>query len=351
MNSGATKSVLVVDDTPENIDILKGILSPYFMVKVASSGRMALKAVASGREPDLILLDVMMPEMDGYEVCRLLKADDRTRQIPVIFVTAKSSVEDETHGFSLGAADYIVKPVSPPVVLARVRTHLALADRSRHLEDLVQERTEKLQRRTLELEDTRLEIIRRLGRAGEFRDYETGLHVIRLSHYAKCLARHIGFTDYEAEQLMYAAMLHDIGKIGLPDSILLKPDRLTAEERVVVETHCRIGAEIIGDHPCELLQLARTVALTHHEKWDGSGYPNGLKGEEIPLAGRITALADVFDALTSERPYKLAWDFNEAMDFLAQDAGHGLDPMLVERFLAMREEIRDVMLAFCDELH
>ena len=351
MNSGASKSVLVVDDTPENIDILKGILAPYFMVKVASSGRMALKAVASGKEPDLILLDVMMPDMDGYEVCRLLKADDRTRHIPVIFVTAKSSVEDETQGFSLGAADYIVKPVSPPVVLARVRTHLALADRSRHLEDLVQERTEKLQRRTREVEETRLEIIRRLGRAGEFRDYETGLHVIRLSHYAKTLARHIGFTDYEAEQLMYAAMLHDIGKIGLPDSILLKPDRLTAEERVVVEKHCQIGAEIIGDHPCELLQLARTVALTHHEKWDGSGYPNGLKGEEIPLAGRITALVDVFDALTSERPYKQAWDFNEAMDFLEQDGGHGLDPMLVERFLAMREEIRDVMLAFCDELH
>jgi len=350
MNSAA-KSVLVVDDTPENIDILKGILSPYFTVKVASSGRMALKAVSKGSLPDLILLDVMMPDMDGYEVCRLLKADPQTRQIPVIFVTAKSSVEDETQGFSLGAADYIIKPVSPPVVLARVRTHLALADRSRHLEDLVQERTEKLQRRTQELEETRLEIIRRLGRAGEFRDYETGLHVFRLSHYAKTLARHIGYTDFEAEELMYAAMLHDIGKIGLPDSILLKPDRLTPEEREVVEKHCDIGAEIIGDHPCGILQLARTVALTHHERWDGTGYPNGLKGEDIPLPGRITALVDVFDALTSERPYKLAWDFNEAMDYIRDEAGRSLDPSLVERFLAVREEVREVMLAFCDELH
>ncbi|GBG00796.1 two-component system response regulator [Azospira sp. I13] len=350
MNSPA-KSVLVVDDTPENIDILKGILSPYFTVKVASNGRMALKAVAKGTPPDLILLDVMMPDMDGYEVCRLLKADPQTRQVPVIFVTAKSSVEDETHGFSLGAADYIVKPVSPPVVLARVRTHLALADRSRHLEDLVQERTEKLQRRTQELEETRLEIIRRLGRAGEFRDYETGLHVFRLSHYAKTLSKHIGYTDFEAEELMYAAMLHDIGKIGLPDSILLKPDRLTPEERDVVKTHCEIGAEIIGDHPCGILQLARTVALTHHERWDGTGYPHALKGEEIPLPGRITALVDVFDALTSERPYKLAWDFDEAMDYIRDEAGHSLDPSLVERFLAVRDEVREVMLAFTDAVH
>lgn len=346
----ASKSVLVVDDTPENIDILKEILMGYFNVRVATSGRMALKATQIGRPPDLILLDVMMAGMDGYEVCRLIKSDERNRHIPVIFVTARSSPEDESYGFSIGAADYITKPVSPPVVLARVRTHLSLADRSRHLEELVSERTERLLLRTRELEQTRLEIIRRLGRAGEYRDNETGMHVLRLSQYVRMLARSCGFADHEADQLMYASMMHDIGKIGIPDAILLKPARLTDEEFERVKAHCQIGADIIGEQDCELLQQAREIALTHHEKWDGKGYPQGLQGEGIPLAGRMTAVADVFDALTSKRPYKEAWSVGDAMAYIESEAGVSLDPVLVGRFVAMEHEIRNVMSSFSDAL-
>ncbi|PTD97528.1 HD-GYP domain-containing protein [Pseudothauera lacus] len=341
-----TKTVLVVDDTPENIDILKGILGPYFSVRAATSGETALKAARAGRRPDLILLDVMMAGMDGYEVCRQLKADEHSRHVPVIFVTARSSPQDEAYGFSIGAADYIIKPVSPPVVLARVRTHLALADRSRHLEELVAERTEKLLARSRELEHTRLEILRRLGRAGEYRDYETGMHVIRLSQFARLLAETQGMGSIEAEQLMYASMLHDIGKIGIPDDILLKPGRLSAEEFALMKTHCRIGADIIGTQDCALLQLAAQIALTHHERWDGGGYPAGLAAEHIPLAGRITAVADIFDALTSKRPYKDAWPVERALDHIAGEAGKALDPRLAHAFVARKDAICRIIEQF-----
>lgn len=342
------KSVLVVDDTAENIDILKGILSPYLNVRIATSGRMALKAALVARPPDLILLDVMMPGMDGYEVCRRLKAEERTRQIPIIFVTAKSTVEDEIYGFSIGAADYITKPVSPPVVLARVRTHLALADRARHLESLVQERTESLLARTRELEEARLEIIHRLGRAGEYRDYETGMHVIRLSQYARMLGLVNGYTNFEADQLMYASMLHDIGKIGVPDAILLKPGKLSPDEFRLIQAHCQMGADIIGEQNCDILQLARQIALTHHEQWTGRGYPQGLQGLDIPLAGRITAIADVFDALTSARPYKEAWGLDAALDYIKAGAGLSFDPDLATQFVAMRPAIVTIMQNFGD---
>lgn len=342
------QSVLIVDDTPENLDILKGILAPHFVVRVATSGRMALKACASPTPPDLVLLDVMMPGLDGYEVCRLMRADAHTRDIPVIFVTARTNPEDEAHGLSLGASDYITKPFSPAVVLARVRTHLALADRSRHLEDLVRERTESLTIRTRELEETRLEIIHRLGRAGDFRDNETGMHLARISRYVRLLALGAGLTGYEAELLANAAVLHDIGKIGVPDRILLKPERLTPEEFDVIKTHCEIGADIIGEHSCELLRTARLVALTHHEKWNGKGYPRGLAGEAIPLAGRITAIADVFDALTSERPYKPAWPASDAFALLAEESGKSLDPELTPRFLSMQPKIEEVIRSFAE---
>jgi putative two-component system response regulator len=344
------KSVLVVDDTQESIDILKGILSDRYAVKVATNGRLALKVAFSPKPPDLILLDVMMPEMDGYEVCRLLKADDRTRNIPVIFVTAKSEVEDEEYGFTLGAADYIAKPVSASIVQARVKTHLELYDRSRHLEALVQEKTQHLIDKANELEETRLEIIRRLGRAAEYRDNETGMHVIRMSHFTRLLAKKAGLTDSEADQVMYAALMHDVGKIGIPDHILLKPGKLTEEEFEVIKTHCKIGAEIIGDHQSDLLKLSRVVALTHHEKWNGRGYPLGLKGEDIPLAGRITCVADIFDALTSVRPYKKAWTVDDALALIEKEAGEALDPVLVPLFIALRPEVENIMHTFRDDI-
>lgn len=344
-------TLLIVDDAPENIQILKAILGDGHTVKVATSGEVALKiAVAGSAPPDLILLDVMMPGMDGYEVCRRLKADERSRNVPVIFVSARSETIDEERGFAMGAADYISKPVSPPIVRARVKTHLALYNRARHLEAVVNEQTSYLLSKTVELEETRREIIRRLGRAAEYRDNETGMHVIRLSYYVQLLARRLGLADFDVELMTLASPMHDVGKIGIPDHILLKPGRLTPEEFVVIRRHPQIGAEIIGEHQDPLLRLAATISLTHHEKWNGEGYPAGLSGEAIPLAGRITAVADVFDALTSHRPYKQAWDIEAAFSFLEREAGQAFDPRLVPLFIGARAEIEEIMANFRDQL-
>lgn len=335
-------TILVVDDTPENIDVLTGILRQEYKIKAALNGQLALKIASGPQKPDLILLDVMMPEIDGHQVCRLLKSNPETAQIPVIFVTAKTEITDEKVGFELGAVDYITKPVSPPIVLARVKTHLALYDQSRHLEKLVQQRTQ-------ELNETRVEIIRRLGRAAEFKDNETGMHVIRMSWFSRFLAEQIGKPDDWCELLYNAAPMHDIGKIGIPDRVLLKPGKLDAEEWQIMQKHAEYGAEIIGEHPSPLLQLAKEVAITHHEKWDGSGYPNGLKGENIPLAARIVAIADVFDALTSERPYKKAWTEDDAISLLQKEAGSHFDPNLVAPFIECLPRIREIQARYKDE--
>ncbi|MBF0094169.1 MAG: two-component system response regulator [Alphaproteobacteria bacterium] len=337
------KSILIVDDTPDNLDILKGVLGPHFGVKIAINGRVALKIASSSHPPDLILLDVMMPDMDGYEVCRLLKANEATRDIPVVFVTAKSEVDDETYGFSLGAEDYIAKPISPPIVLARVRTHLALNDQRKLLEDQVQFRTAQLMVRNLELEETRIEVICQLGRAAEYRDDCTGAHIQRMSRSSKLLGLRAGLTEREADMLMYAAMMHDIGKIGIPDRILLKPGALTAEEFETIKMHPEIGAFIIGEQASDILRMARDICLSHHEKWDGSGYPRGLRGEDIPLSGRIVAIADVFDALISKRPYKDPWQVDTALDMIARQAGAHFDPDLVPLFVAMKPELTALM--------
>jgi putative two-component system response regulator len=334
------QTILVVDDTPNNIDVLSGILRPEYRVKAALDGERALRIARAEPQPDIILLDIMMPGMDGYEICRQLKLDPRTRSIPVIFVTHMTEVEDETRGFELGAVDYITKPISPPLVLARVRTHLALYEQNRELEIRVRERTE-------ELHETRLEIIRRLGRAAEYKDNETGFHVIRMSHYARLIASAVSDDETWVDLLYNAAPMHDIGKIGVPDSILLKKGRLNAYEWEIMQQHPIFGAEIIGDHPSELMKMAAEIALTHHEKWDGSGYPYGLKGEEIPLSSRIIALADVFDALTTERPYKEAWGVERAMQMIDHAAGKHFDPDIVP----VLREILPEMLKIRDRYH
>ncbi len=330
-DSLASQVILVVDDAPENIDVLTVVLSKNYRVKAAPNGVKALK-VAFSSVPDLILLDVMMPGMDGYEVCRRLKDDPRTKNIPIIFVTAKGEVEDETHGFEQGAVDYITKPISPPIVRARVHTQLALHDQNRVLE-------EKVNQRTAELNETRSEIIKRLGRAAEFKDNETGMHVIRMSHYSQIIAKAIGMDDVEADLLLNSAPMHDIGKIGIPDNVLLKPGKLDTDEWILMKKHPEFGANIIGEHESELLKMAHTVALTHHEKWNGQGYPNGLSAEEIPLVGRIVAIADVFDALTTKRPYKDAWPVEKAADLIKEEAGQHFDPTLVHAFLQSWPEI------------
>ncbi len=316
------QTILIVDDTPDNIDVLTEVLSPHYVTKVALNGEKALKIAAGENRPDLILLDIMMPGISGYDVCQRLKRNSATRDIPIIFVTAMNEIEDERKGLELGAVDYITKPISPAIVLARVRTHLALYDQTRELQRLVA-------LRTAELEKTRSQIIRRLGRAAEFKDNETGNHVIRMSHYARLIAQAAGLGASSVDILFHAAPMHDVGKIGVPDNILLKPGALDATEWEVMRQHPDMGGEIIGQHKDDLLHAAHCVATTHHEKWDGSGYPKGLQGEEIPLFGRIVAIADVFDALTTARPYKKAWTVEAAMALIEDGAGKHFDPGLL----------------------
>lgn len=317
--------ILIVDDIPDNIMVLGGVLQGDYDIRAARSGTKALEIARSTPRPDLILLDIMMPEMDGYEVCRRLKADPVTSDIPVIFVTAKDSINDEKYGLELGAVDYITKPISPAIVKARVQTRLALYDQRRDLERMVRLRTE-------ELSATRLQIIQRLGLAAENKDNETGQHVIRVGESSKLIARAYGSNEAWVDLIFNAAPMHDIGKIGIPDHILLKPGKLDPDEWEIMKRHAEIGAHIIGDDPSPLLQMSREIALSHHEKWDGSGYPQGLREEEIPLAGRIVAIADVFDALTSARPYKKAWRIADAVELINQSGGSHFDPKLVECF-------------------
>ncbi len=321
--------ILAVDDEASNLALLRQILQDHYRLLFAKDGARALD-LARQERPDLILLDVMMPGMSGYEVCAALKAHPGTAAIPVIFVTALTDTDDELEGFEAGAVDYITKPVSPPIVRARVRTHLSLV-------------------RMEELRASRLEIVQRLGLAAEYKDNETGLHVIRMSHFARVLGIAAGLTEQEADDLLHAAPMHDVGKIGIPDRVLQKPGPLDAEEWKVMQSHVNIGAEIIGEHSSGMLGLARNIALTHHEKYDGSGYPNGLKGDRIPLEGRICAIADVFDALTSVRPYKKAWSEEEAIDFLRQQKEKHFDPVLVDLFIEQMPAIRAIRLRWAEQ--
>ena len=329
------ETILVVDDLPENISNMADILQPDYRVTFATSGLRALEMARESPQPSLILLDLVMPDIDGYETCRRLKADLRTADIPIIFVTAQGDVQHEEIGLSIGAVDYLHKPCHPAIVLQRVRIHLELRNQNLALEARVRERTHAL-------EETRVEIIRRLGRAGEYRDNETGMHVVRMSKYCQRLALAAGISEAQAELLLLASPMHDIGKIGIPDAILLKPGKFDEHERKVMQQHTTIGAEIIGDHQSNLLRLARQIALTHHERWDGTGYPNGIAGEAIPIEGRIAAICDVFDALVSTRPYKRAWRVEDALGFIANESATSFDPGLVRIFLAISPEILEI---------
>jgi len=335
-------TILVVDDVPDNIGLLADILGDKYRVTFAINGPDALRAAqVQPRQPSMVLLDVMMPCMDGYEVCRQLKADLRTREIPVIFLTAQNDVNNEAYGLEIGAVDYLHKPCHPAIVLQRVRIHLELHNQNLALEQRVRDRTE-------EIEETRLDVVRRLGRAGEYRDNETGMHVIRMSQYCHRLALAAGIAPKQAMLLQLAAPMHDIGKIGIPDHILLKPGKFDPEEWTLMQRHAAIGAEIMGDSRSDLLTLARNVALTHHERWDGKGYPNGLAGEAIPIEGRIAAIADVFDALLSTRPYKKPWATKDAVAYIVGESGKAFDPRLVELFLQIQTEYAEIRERYAD---
>lgn len=335
--------ILAVDDEPANLMLLGKILRKGGYaepIKIDDPRKVVETYLAT--KPDLILLDINMPYLDGMAVMEKLHALDDPLLPPVVVLTAQIGRDFLLKAFEKGARDYLTKPFDVVELLARVRNLLAahLAHKLIHnqkaaLESIVQQRTEEIRR-------TRLQIVQRLGRAAEFRDNETGLHVVRMSKIAVVLAHAAGWDEAQCELLLHAAPLHDIGKIGIPDAILLKPGKLTPEEFEVIKTHTTIGAKIIEGDESGLLSMAHDIVLGHHEKWDGSGYPYGRRGNDISLTGRIAALADVFDALTSARPYKKAWSLEEATSHIQKSAGSHFDPDLVDLFMANIDAIDDI---------
>ena len=341
-------TILVVDDTPENLAVLGDLLMSQYQVRVATTGERALQLVHVAPRPDLILLDVSMPGMDGYQVLERLKAQTETRDIPVIFVTAMNSIEDEERGLAMGAVDYITKPLRPSIILARVRTQLEV----KRTHDLLYNHNFLLEaevnRRMQENQLIQDVSIHALARLAETRDPETGNHILRTQSYVRQLAlqlkEHPRFAqllnDHYIQLLVQSAPLHDIGKVGIPDSILLKPGPLTAEEWEIMKTHARLGSDAIEQaerdaaKPVEFLVLAKEIAHWHHEKWDGSGYPDGLAGDAIPVSARLMALADVFDALISKRVYKDPVPYQKSRDIIAEGRGGHFDPDITDAFLS-----------------
>ena len=326
--------ILIVDDEPNNLQLLRQVLKGKYQLSMATNGQQALEIAAQVR-PDIILLDVMMPELDGYETCIKLKADPATHLIPVIFVTAKADVVDEKRGFDVGAVDYITKPISGPIVQARVSTHLALYNQQKAMQIQINQRTQ-------ELAESQKAAIHMLGEAGHYNDTDTGLHIWRMAAYASTLASKAGWRVSKAKQLQFAAPMHDTGKIGIPDAILKKPAKLDAEEWEIMKTHAQIGHDILSKSKTPLFQMAAEIALGHHEKWDGSGYPHGLSGTDIPESARIVAIADVFDALTMKRPYKEAWPIAKAFDEMKNGRGQHFDPNLLDCFFDHQLDILKV---------
>jgi len=334
-------TVLLVDDIPANIKILVGALRDNYRLVVATSGADAIRAAIEKR-PDLILLDVLMPGIDGYDVCKRLKSQRETADIPIIFVTAMDEEKDETRGFLLGAVDYIVKPVNPVIVKARVQTHIALRMAQRELQHHRDELEEIVLERTRELRETQIEITNRLVQAAEYHDHQTSRHITRMAHYCVILGRAHGMKEHELTLFFHASAMHDIGKLGISDAILHKKGTLTPDEFDEMKRHTLIGADLLFGSDNELMNMAHLIALTHHEKWDGTGFPLGLRAEEIPFPGRIAALCDVFDALSSKRPYKEAWPLSEAKKVIIEQKGIHFDPYVVELFLDNYTKIEEV---------
>ena len=335
--------ILVVDDTPKNIQVISSVLQAQgYSIGFATNGKKALESVGKNNF-DLILMDVMMPEMDGFEACKILKSDAATASIPLIFITAKVEEESISKGFELGGVDYIAKPFKKSELIARVKTHLELKDYRDNLE-------QKVHNLTSEIENTQKEVVFTMGAIGETRSKETGNHVKRVAEYSKLLAKHIGMNAEEAELLKQASPMHDIGKVGIPDSILNKPGKHDAKEWEIMKTHATLGYEMLKHSQRPILKTAAIVALEHHEKWNGTGYPRGLSGRDIHIYGRITAVADVFDALGSDRCYKKAWDDERILDLLKEERGKHFDPELIDAFFehiddffAVREKFKDII--------
>ncbi len=365
-------SILMVDDNATNLQVLSQTLAGRgYRLLVAKNGESALTITAKA-EPNLILLDIMMPGMDGFEVCRQLKADPATHDIPIIFLSALGQTQDKVKGLNLGAVDYITKPFQPEEVIARVDTHLTLRCLQRRLEDLNANLEQKVRERTRQLEEEQAKVLKAqnaiifgMAKLTESRDDDTGKHLERIEKYVEILARELGKTDEAIdeqwiEQVMATSALHDIGKVGIPDAVLQKPGRLTPEERKVIERHPEIGGDTLNQvrerlgttdnelKATEYLRRAMEITYGHHEKWDGSGYPYGTQGESIALSARLVAVADVYDALVSKRVYKSGMTHEEAGDIIREGAGRHFDPRVVEAFNAAEDKFREVAVKYRD---
>jgi putative two-component system response regulator len=357
------QTVLIVDDTAANLMLMNNLLKERYLTKVANSGEWALQILTDDHMlPDLILLDVMMPGIGGFETCRRLKSNPKTAGIPVIFLTAKAEIEDEQTGFDAGAVDYIVKPISPPIVMARVKTHLKLKAAANFLEDKNAFLMSEVERRTHEVQVIQDVTIMAMASLAETRDNETGNHIRRTQNYVRLLAKKLQshpkfsahLTDETIEMLYKSAPLHDIGKVGIPDRILLKPGKLTPEEFEAMKAHTILGrnaiavAEKLLDTPSSFLHLAREIAHYHQEKWDGSGYPEGLAGDRIPVSARLMALADVYDALISRRVYKPPFPHSKAIEIIREGRGRHFDPDMVDAFLQIADEFLAIAGRYAD---
>lgn len=362
LNMTEKQSILVVDDTPDNLSLMSGLLKDFYKVKVASNGEKALRIAQAAPPPDLILLDIMMPGLSGHDVMRELKTNPATRDIPVIFLTAMNAVEDEKKGLELGAVDYITKPISPPIVLARVATHLQIKAVADFLRDQSTFLENEVVKRTREISAIQDVTILAMASLAETRDNETGNHIRRTQFYVKALAESLkthprfGYflLDATIEKLFKSAPLHDIGKVGIPDRILLKPGRFTPEEFEIMKTHTTLGRDAIVHAEkqlgiqVEFLTFAKEIAYSHQEKWDGSGYPEGLSGDDIPISARLMAVADVYDALISRRVYKESMSHEQAVRIITEGRGTHFDPDIVDAFLKLKDEFRAIAARFFD---
>jgi len=364
------KTILLVDDDPAVLGVLKEFLRPHYHVRIATMGKTALELARLRPLPDLILLDVKLPDMSGYSICTALKQDELTALIPIIFLSSNSDVEDITHGLEAGAVDYISKPVKPPILLARVKTHMRLQEagdllrnHNAQLETLVSERTADLMARTAELQLSQDLTIVALGSIAETRDHETGSHIYRTRAYVEIIAKRLAqlprykdsLSEMQWAMIWKSAPLHDIGKVGIPDHILLKPGKLTAEEFQIMKRHPTIGrdalqaAEIRMGSASSFLSVAKQIAYAHHERWDGTGYPEGICREAIPLSARIMALADTYDAMTTRRVYKAPIPHEYAIETIREGRGKAFDPLITDCFLENTDEIQKIALEFSDK--
>ncbi len=355
-------TVLVVDDTPDNLTLMSGLLKNLYKVKVANNGEKAIKVAQAPDKPDLILLDIMMPGLSGYDVCKTLKDDPATRDIPIIFLTAMTATEDEKKGLEMGAVDFITKPVNPPIVLARVATQLHVKAAADFLKDQNVYLETEVAKRTRELAAIQDVTILAMASLAETRDNDTGNHIRRTQYYVELLANYLknhdrfrGFlSDHTITMLFKSAPLHDIGKVGIPDRILLKPGRFEPHEFEIMKTHCKLGRDAIQHAEdqlglqVEFLKYAKEIAYGHQEKWDGSGYPEGLAGDAIPISARLMAVADVYDALISRRVYKEGMPHEKAVTIIREGRGSHFDPDIVDAFLALTGEFQAVARRYAD---